>query len=395
MNSAEWRATAGLGGIYLVRMLGLFMVLPVFALFAGELPHASPAMVGLALGAYGLTQALLQIPFGMASDRFGRKFMMAVGLLLFAAGSLVAAWAPTIEWMVLGRLLQGSGAIAAVANALLADLTRESQRTKAMLLLGIGIGASFVVALVLGPVLDQWIGVRGIFLLTAGLALVCLPLLYLVVPAAPTPAATHAGILTDIRTVTADRQLLRLDGGIFILHAILTALFVALPGVLKHQGGLAEGQHWMFYLPVMVGSLALTLPLVQIVEKRGQLKPAFVAAVGVIGASCAALAVWHHALMVIGLIMFIFFGAFNLLEASLPSLVSRSCARELRGAGMGVYSSSQFMGAFAGGAGGGLLAGQFGSTGVFAAASVLACVWLAFAAGLRAPVATGAMARAD
>ena len=214
MNALEWRATGGLASIYAVRMLGLFMILPVFALYAQDLPSATPFQVGLALGIYGLTQALLQIPFGMASDRVGRKPMIVFGLLVFAAGSALAAAADTIHWIIAGRALQGAGAIAAVTNALLADLTRERQRTTAMLVLGIGIGASFTLALMLGPVLDRWIGVPGIFGLTVVLALACIPLVIWVVPPAPAKRAAHAGILRDIRRVVADGQLLRLDAGI-------------------------------------------------------------------------------------------------------------------------------------------------------------------------------------
>jgi len=387
MNAQEWRATGGLTSLYTVRMLGLFMILPVFALYARDLPDATPLAIGLALGIYGLSQALLQIPFGIASDRWGRKPVIIAGLLLFAAGSLIAATASTLEWIIIGRALQGSGAIAAATNALLADLTRDSERTKAMLVLGIGIGASFMLALMLGPLFETIIGVPGIFALTAVLALVCIPILLWIVPAAPAPRAAHAGIAGDLRTVLSNPQLLRLDAGIFILHAILTGLFLALPGVLKDAVGLPEARHWALYLPVMLGSLLLTLPMIHLAERRGHLKLMFMSAVALLALSNAALLLLPPTLFAVAGVLFAFFAAFNLLEATLPSLISRICPQNLRGAGLGMYSSSQFMGAFAGGSLGGLTAQYFGSAGVFAGSAILALIWLFLAVGLEPPAA--------
>ncbi len=395
MNALEWRATGGLAAIYAARMLGLFMILPVFALYAQDLPAATPFQVGLALGIYGLTQALLQIPFGMASDRVGRKPMIVFGLLVFAAGSALAAAADNIHWIIAGRALQGAGAIAAVTNALLADLTRERQRTTAMLVLGIGIGASFTLALMLGPVLDRWIGVPGIFGLTVVLALACIPLVIWVVPPAPATRAAHAGILRDVRRVVADGQLLRLDAGIFILHAILTALFVVVPVTLADDLGVAKGHHWMIYLPVMLGSLALTVPLMRLAEGRGHTRAVFLGAVALLAIAAAAL-IWGQG-SVVGMVaaLLAFFGAFNLLEATLPSLVSRVCDTSVRGAGLGVYSASQFFGAFVGGAAGGLTFQHLGATGVFGGSALLAVIWLIVAWGLRPPVAQQLPAGAD
>lgn len=395
MNAQEWRATGGLTSLYTVRMLGLFMILPVFALYARDLPGATPLQIGLALGVYGLTQACLQIPFGIASDRWGRKPVIIVGLLMFAGGSLIAALAPNLEWIIVGRALQGSGAIAAATNALLADLTRDSERTKAMLVLGIGIGASFMLALMLGPVLETIIGVPGIFAMTAVMALVCIPLLLWVVPAAPAPRAAHAGIGRDLKVVLSDPQLLRLDAGIFILHAILTGLFLALPGVLQDQVGLPEARHWALYLPVMLGSLLLTMPMIHLAERRGHLKAVFMCAIALLALSNAALLWLPATLWAIAGVLFTFFAAFNLLEATLPSLISRVCPQQLRGAGMGMYSSSQFMGAFAGGSLGGIAAQNLGPHGVFAGSACLAVIWLFLASGLRPPVASEAVSRAD
>lgn len=395
MNAGELRATGSLAGLYAVRMLGLFMVLPVLALYTRHLPDATPLRTGLALGIYGLTQALLQIPFGIASDRWGRKPVILAGLAIFAAGSLVAALASDVNWVIAGRALQGGGAIAAAINALLADLTREAERTKAMLVLGIGIGASFMLALMLGPVLDGVIGVPGIFMLTTVLALVCVPVLIWAVPSAPPPRAAHANIWRDMRRVLGDRQLLRLDAGIFLLHAMLTALFVSVPVVLDGRLGVPKVQHWMVYLPVMLASLVLTLPLMHLAERRARLKEVFLTAVAVLAVANLSLIWLETTLAGLVVALFAFFGAFNLLEATLPSLISRFCPEHLRGAGMGVYSASQFLGAFCGGLLGGIASRYAGAVGVFGVCAGLATVWLVIAAGLRAPVARSQTAGAD
>lgn len=396
MNSIEWRAAGGLAAVYAVRMLGLFMILPVFALFARDLADATPLRVGLALGIYGLTQAALQIPFGIASDRLGRKPVIVAGLLLFAAGSLLAAISRDLDWIIAGRALQGSGAIAAVSNALLADLTRVERRTQAMLVVGIAIGGAFTGAMILGPVLDAWIGVPGIFAVTAVLALACIPLVWFVVPR---PAAgerrAHAGAGRDMRVVLASPQLLRLNLGVFILHACLTAIFLAVPAALSDRGGLPAAEHWRVYLPVMLASLALTLPLMHLAERRGYLKQVFMFAVAMLAVAVAAMTWAQNALWPLVAALLLFFGAFNLLEASLPSLLSRLCDPALRGAGMGAFSSCQFLGAFAGGVLGGIAQDRFGNAGVFLGAAALCLGWLLFAAGLQAPVARQGAAEAD
>lgn len=396
MNAYEWRAAGGLATVYAARMLGLFMILPVFALFARDLADATPVRVGLALGIYGLTQAVLQIPFGVASDRFGRKPVIVAGLLLFAGGSVLAAVSRDLDWIIAGRALQGSGAIAAASNALVADLTREARRTQAMLVIGIAIGAAFTGALILGPVLDAWIGVPGIFAVTAVLALACIPLVWFVVPhPGPVPSRAHAGILRDLRQVLSSSQLLRLDLGVFILHACLTAIFLAVPAALSDSAGLPSERHWQVYLPVMFASLALTLPLMYLGERRGHLKTVFLAAIAALAIASAVL-VWAQATLA-GLVaaLLLFFGAFNLLEASMPSLLSRLCDARLRGAGMGAFSSGQFLGAFAGGFLGGIAQDMFGNAGVFAGTAALCLLWLVFAAGLRPPVARVSAGGAD
>jgi MFS family permease len=388
MNSQERRATLGLSLIFALRMLGLFMILPVFALYAGELDGVTPLTLGLALGIYGLTQALLQLPFGLASDRIGRKPVIVAGLLIFAAGSVLAALADDIGWVIAGRAMQGAGAIGAVINALLADLTRETVRTAAMAVLGIGIGACFLLAMVLGPVLHAWISVPGIFWLTAALGLLCIVVLLAWVPQAPPlTLSDEPHSWRELLRVLSSPELLRLDGGIFVLHAILTSLFVALPLALR-DAGLAGPQHWQVYLPVMLLSIVLLLPLLQFSGREGGLKPVFLGCVLLLAGALLGLALVPPHIGVLAVLLLLFFAGFNLLEASLPSLVSRSAPAGHRGAALGVYSSLQFLGTFCGGALGGLVLGQGGTAGVFLFAAGLALAWLAFAAGMQAPQAT-------
>lgn len=386
MSAGERRAASALAGIYAVRMLGLFMILPVFALYAEGLKGVTPTLMGVAIGIYGLTQAILQIPFGMASDRFGRKRVIAFGLLVFAVGSLIAATADTIEGVIIGRAVQGAGAVAAAVMALLADLTREEHRTKAMAFVGMSIGVSFVVAMVAGPLLNQWIGVPGIFGVTAVLALVGIALLYLVVPD-PVAVRSHRDIapaLTQVRRVLTDSELLRTDIGIFVLHMILTAGFVVLPLALR-DAGLVPERHWLVYLPVMVCAIALAVPFIVVAERRRAMKQVLVGAVAVLMLSELALATFHDSIMTLVLTMGVFFVAFNLLEASLPSLVSKLAPVDAKGTAMGVYSSAQFLGAFVGGWAGGRIFGEYGFAGVFLACAMALLVWLGLVLTMRRP----------
>lgn len=366
-------------------MLGLFLVLPVFALFASDLEGATAFKIGVALGAYGLTQAILQIPFGLASDRLGRKPVIVFGLCLFAGGSLLAGYAEDIDWIIAGRALQGAGAIAAAVSALLADLTRETVRTRAMLILGVSIGGSFALSLILGPVLNNWIGVPGIFLLTAVLGLLAIPVILWVAPRAPEPIRTGEHFLVSMKRVLRDVDLVRLDVGIFILHAILTAAFLAVPLALRDEAGLAAAQHWKVYLPVMLVSLFGTVPLIHLAERRGHFKPVFLLAIVLLGVALLGMAENYTSLSVLITSLFVFFAAFNMLEASLPSLVSRLAPSADKGAALGCYSSSQFMGAFTGGVIGGSLLDAFGLAGVFYACAVMTLLWLGFALRQAAP----------
>jgi MFS family permease len=385
MTPLERRATLGLSLVFALRMLGLFMILPVFALYASELEGVTPQTLGLALGIYGLTQALLQLPFGLASDRLGRKPVIVAGLLIFIAGSVLAAQADDIRWVIAGRALQGAGAVGAVINALLADLTREQVRAGAMAVLGIGIGGCFLLAMVLGPVLNAWISVPGIFWLTAILGLLGIVVLLAWVPAAPARTLSdEPHSWRELLRVLSSPELLRLDGGIFILHSILTALFVAVPLALR-DAGLDGRHHWQVYLPVMLLSIALLLPLLQLSERKGWVRQVFLACILLLALAQAGLALAPHEPWTMAALLLVFFAAFNLLEASLPSLISRQAPPGHRGAAMGVYSSLQFLGTFCGGALGGLLLGRAGIGGVFLLGAGLALAWLVFAAGMGSP----------
>jgi MFS family permease len=386
MTAAERRATTGLAGIYGLRMLGMFIVLPVLALYAETLPGGRDhALVGLALGAYGLTQAVLQIPFGWASDRWGRKPVIVTGLVIFALGSFIAAWAPDIWWTIAGRVVQGAGAISAAVIALTADLTRSEVRSRAMAAIGMTIGATFALSLIAGPALTGIIGVPGIFALTGLLALGAIVVLQRAVPTPDRPAA-HVDTSGQWRRVVADGQLLRLNYGIFALHAALMALFVQVPFMLR-DGGVAPTRQWLVYLPVLVGSVALMLPALMRADRPRLAKPIFIGAVAVLLAGQALLALAGTSLAVTIAALVVFFAAFNLLEATLPSLISKFAPPALKGTATGVYSAVQFIGTFLGAAVGGWLSQHYGPAAVFGFCIVLSALWLAASATMSAPPA--------
>ncbi|MES9971182.1 MAG: MFS transporter [Candidatus Thiodiazotropha sp.] len=385
LNATERRAAYSLSGLFGLRMLGLFLILPVFALYAEGLPEVTPLLIGLAIGAYGLTQALFQIPFGMLSDRVGRKPVLIGGLLIFALGSVVAASAETIYGIILGRILQGSGAIAAVIMALAADLSRERLRLRIMAFIGISIGVAFAAAMVLGPVINGWIGVPGIFWLTAVLALAGVLVVIFIVP---TPQESHhhrdaEADLGEIGKVIREPELLRLDFGILTLHMSLTAMFLAFPLALQQHVDAAY-HHWV-YLPVMLLSMAAMVPFVIIAEGRRRMRPIFIGAV--MALAMASLVLFRFDTNLTGLLvgLFVFFTAFNLLEATLPSLVAKVAPGERKGTAMGVYSSSQFLGAFIGGALGGWFHTHYGIEGTFLFCAGMAVVWLLVAWGMSDP----------
>lgn len=381
MNALERRATAGLSMVYALRMLGMFMVLPVFSLYAHELPGGvTPLQIGLAIGIYGLAQAALQVPLGTLSDRIGRKPVIIGGMLVFALGSVVAGLAESIEWVIAGRAIQGSGAVASAVTALLADTTRLSVRTRAMTTLGIGMGVAFGVALVLGPILSGWLGVGGIFLMTAGLALLTVPLVLFYVPPEPEDATLMTGRMRD---VLADPDLLRLNGGIFLLHALLTSVFVAVPFALRDTLGLEVPRHWLVYLPVLMVSALCVFPVIRWSERSGAASHVFLCAIGLLfcALSLAAAGAGEPAALVASLVLF--FIAFNYLEGFLPSQVSRLAPSGQKGAALGSFTTSQFLGSFAGGALGGWALGAGGVEMAFAVGALLPLGWLGFAHKLR------------
>jgi len=386
MTRTERRATAGLAGIFGLRMLGMFIVLPVLALYAETLPGGRDhTLVGLALGAYGLTQAVLQVPFGWASDRWGRKPVIIAGLVIFALGSFIAAWAPTIAWTIAGRTVQGAGAISAAVIALTADLTRDSVRSRAMAAIGMTIGATFALSLVVAPALTPVIGVPGIFVLTGVLALGAIALLLRMVPD-PVALSRPQDTPAQWKRVLADRDLLRLNYGIFALHAALMALFVQVPFMLR-DNGVAAPRHWLVYLPVLAVSVVLMLPALWQADRPGRGKPVFVGAVAVLFAGQAFLAAAGTSLPMTIAALVVFFTGFNLLEATLPSLVSKFAPPAVKGTATGVYSSVQFFGAFVGAAAGGWLSQWHGAAAVFGFGLVLTALWLAVSATMSAPPA--------
>ncbi|WP_460234956.1 MFS transporter [Aurantivibrio plasticivorans] len=374
----ERRAVVSLAMLYAFRMMGLFMVLPVLTLYGDEYVGSSPQLLGLALGAYGCSQALLQIPFGIWSDRWGRKQVIAVGLILFALGSVIAASAETIYGLILGRFLQGGGAIASAIMAMVADLTSDQNRTKAMASIGASIGLSFSVALIIGPLVSKAGGVDAVFWITALFAVIGLAILFFVVPK---PVGRQVHEVTTQRElmgkVLRHSQLLRLDFGIFVLHFVLMASFVVLPSLLRDVIQIPGEQHWWVYLPLLGGAFIVMLPFMIIAEKKRQIKWVFSGAVALLAVMQGVLAWGYDQSTVLLIGLFCFFVAFNLLEATLPSLLSKIAPAGTRGTANGVYSSSQFLGAFLGGMIGGYLYGWAGAGSVFAgSAALVSCWWL-------------------
>jgi MFS family permease len=389
MTPIERRSVGALAAIYASRMLGMFLMLPVLALYAHTLPDYSPEMLGLAMGAYGLTQAVLQIPFGRWSDRFGRKPLITIGLIFYAVGSVIGMFAHTTWLLALARGVQGAGAVSASVTALLADLTRSEVRTRAVAVIGISIGLSFVVALIIAPVLDAAIGVPGIFGIMLAMAMLGVLLLYFAVPAEP-----QRGGGADSRELSGMLEIVRrpnlrpLYFGMFTLHAIMTATFIAVPQVLENSLGIPGEAHWKVYLGVFLASLAGTVPLVLKTERGGGAGLLFVLAVALTGLAHVLLGLDHAHLWVVLAALVMFFAGFNYLEARLPALLTSAAPVADRGAALGVFATSQFLGAFFGGVMGGILLGQFGISGVFWGCAALTLAWgiLAWRPALAPPV---------
>jgi MFS family permease len=389
MTAAERRASLSLAGIFALRMLGLFLVLPVFALEAKHLPGGDdPRLIGMAMGIYGLTQAVLQMPLGLASDRWGRKKVIVLGLAVFALGSVLAALAGSLPMLIAGRALQGAGAISAAVTALLADLTRDEVRTKGMALVGMSIAGMFALSLVVAPPLAAVIGLHGLFWLTAALSVLGIMALLLATPPEP---ARHADVPRGrLAEVWLHPNLWRLDLGVFVLHTVQMAMWGVVPGLLV-RAGLQEALQWHVYLPAVLASFVMLGGLFA-AERRGKLRLVLRGGVallllvqlGLLLAAPRAPGLWT-----LGTLMFLFFTAFNLLEATQPSLISRLAPAQARGAALGVYNTLQSLGLFAGGALSGLLMKNFSPSAVFMATAALAALWLALGWAQPIPASRG------
>jgi MFS family permease len=371
MLPRERRAVGVIALIAIFRMFGLFALLPVLAIYAADLEGATPALIGIAVGGYGLTQAALQIPFGALSDHIGRIPVILFGLALFAAGSILAGLSDSIAGVIAGRLLQGAGAISATLTALLADATRDEMRTRSMAIFGIGIGSSFLLALILGPAIAAVAGVKSLFWMAAGLAILAGVLLAFLPPGIELPARAP-----DRRISAAFRpDLLRLDGYIFVLHAIMTASFVALPFLLRNDLGVVLGGHWKIYIGALLTSLVGTVPLVIADERQGKTTTVTIAILLLL-AGQAILALAGSTVTIVFAALAIFFAGFNFLEAGLPARLSIRATGEVRGASLGVFSSAQFLGAFAGGLIGGFFLAGGNPAAVFTVCALIAATWL-------------------
>ncbi|MGO2010527.1 MFS transporter [Pseudoalteromonas sp.] len=386
LNSREKRAAVTLASVFAFRMLGLFMLMPVLAIYGQELDGFSPLWIGIAIGAYGLTQAVLQIPMGWLSDKIGRKKVIVGGLFVFALGSVIAAMAESMQVLTLGRALQGMGAIASALLAFASDLSRDEQRPKVMAVIGMSIGMSFAAAMLLGPMVAASWGVSGVFWLTSILAVVGIFIVLLLVPKAinKAPKGDTLATMADIKKLIKHPQLARLDIGILLLHLSLTTIFVALPGQLISDGLIAD-HHWHLYIPVLVLAFVLMVPIMIIAIRKEKEKQAFLGSIALLMVSLLAMAIWVDSIIGLGICMLLYFVAFNFLEATMPALVSRLAPASQKGSAMGVYSSSQFFGAFLGGILGGYVAQVMSAQAVFAAAALVGLIWLILAWKMQVP----------
>lgn len=376
LSPLERRSALTLACVISLRLFGLFLIMPVFSLYAQQMPDATPLLIGLALGVYGLGQVLLQIPLGLLSDRIGRKPAITLGLLVFAAGGLLAACSHSLLGIVVGRALQGMGAVAGAGTALAADLTREENRSKVMGIIGVSIGVAFLLALILGPPLEAVAGLSGLFGATSLLALAALVLLWLIVPTPERQKAPASAAFGSVLSMLRDGHMLVLNGSVFFLHMLLTASFVGLPLLLADRLHMPVNRHWELYLPVMVIAAFVMGACLHRMREVAQSLRIVAMCVVAIGLGLLGFALSGDHLAVLGVAATVFFSAFNLLEAALPSLVSRLAPPQLRGAAMGAYSTSQFLGAFVGGAVGGIALGGLGTSGVFLCAAAMTLLWL-------------------
>ncbi|HDJ1438458.1 MFS transporter [Serratia rubidaea] len=386
MTPLERRATWGLGTVFSLRMLGMFMVLPVLTTYGMALNGASETLIGIAIGIYGLAQAVFQIPFGLISDRIGRKPLIVGGLLVFALGSAIAALSDSIWGIILGRALQGSGAIAAAVMALLSDLTREQNRTKAMAFIGISFGITFAIAMVLGPVITHALGLHALFWMIAALALCGIVITLLVVPSADRHVLNRESSMVrgSFSKVLSNPRLLKLNIGIMCLHILLMSSFVALPLAME-KAGLAASSHWIVYLVTMLVSFVSVVPFIIYAEKKRRMKQVFMGCVAVLFAAELVLLISGQHLWGIIAGVQLFFMAFNVMEAILPSLISKESPAGYKGTAMGVYSTSQFIGVAIGGSLGGWLYGLHGAGLVFIAGALIAAGWFIISSTMQEP----------
>ena len=390
MTPLEIRSSLSLASIYGLRMLGMFLILPIFAIYAEGLPGSPSAFqVGLALGAYGLTQALFQLPFGMLSDRYGRKNIIYIGLLLFALGSFVSSYSDDINIIILGRAIQGAGAISAAITALVADLTRDEHRTKAMAMIGATIGITFALSLVGAPVLNRLIGVPGIFMLTGFLSLSAILVVRFVVPTPLTfnTSKTLKEPAPSFKSILKNKELSRLNFGIFALHAAQMAMFIVVPIALASSGGIDVNQHWKVYLPVLLSSFVFMVPIIVVSEKFNKAKLVFISSIFLMLIAQLMFGMLINVFWGLVASLFVYFVAFNVLEASLPSLISKIAPPSAKGTAIGVYNTCQSLGVFFGGLLGGFLADFGGSFSVFSFCAILMTLWVSFAFSMKAPPA--------
>ena len=389
MHTKERTAVIFLSAIMAFRMIGLFMLLPVFALYIFQISFATPTLIGVAVGIYGLTQAFFQIPFGILSDRIGRKPIITIGLVLLGIGSAIAALSHSIYGIILGRAIQGTGAIGSAILAMIADLTRDEERSKAMAWVGISIGFSFAIALILGPTINVWFHLEGIFWTTLVFSVTGLVLLYTVVPTTtPSPTLIHSKMESKkdyFKTVLCNTQLLRLYIGIFSLHCILTAMFIGIPMLLSQQINLTEHEQILLYFSIMLFAFIIIIPLIGITEKKRQLKSFFIISIVFLIACQLLLLMFHRSVIQVSILLLAFFTAFTFLEAVLPAWISKIAPIRYKGTAMGIYSSAQFFGIFIGGSIGGWVFGDFHLTRLFFFCSVVGFIWLLLTLNIKHP----------
>jgi MFS family permease len=387
MSPLEIKSSVLLASIYSLRMLGIFLILPIFSIYASELSgRPTEFQIGLAFGIYGLTQAILQIPFGMTSDRLGRKPVIYFGLLLFIIGSFIAGVSEQIEGVIIGRAIQGSGAISAVLTAFLSDLTSDKSRTKGMAIIGASIGLTFALSLVISPILNKLIGVPGIFLLMGILAFIALGVVRFFIDEPLDNKKINSENSNDIKTILKNFDLNRLNFGIFALHASQISMFMAIPFYLINQGDIPLNQHWLIYLPVLAISFIFIVPMIIFSEKKNKTKESFIFSIALLFVTQFLFIYFSNGIVGIIIALIFYFIGFNYLEASLPSLVSKLAPIQRRGLALGVYNSSQSLGIFVGGSLGGLIANFYGYKGTFLFCSLLIMIWFILSITMKMPI---------